>query len=228
MISKYIKHKNTAIRLRRSGYTYGEIVKKIDAPIPKSTLSIWFQNIKLSAYARKRLENSISDKLKKAHAAALLTNKKKRQEYLRDIEKRVSHLKNHLSNKDVAKIVLAVLYLGEGKKSIRRSFMFGNSDPKVIKLYLNLLRKCYAIDESKFRCTVQCRADQDVPFLEKFWLDVTKIPASQFYRSRIDPRTIGKKSKKPQYKGVCRIDYFCADIYNEIEKIIEIVCKMGL
>src|SRR5437016_176896 len=31
------------------------------------------------------------------------------------------------------------------------------------------IKRCYSIDEGKLRCTVQCRADQDVDALECFW-----------------------------------------------------------
>lgn len=228
MISKFISYKQNAIELRKKGFTYGEIRKTVEGKIPKSTLGEWFKRITLSASANKRLEKVINKKLKFAHICALEANKKRRKEYLDTIERRVRHLKKQLVDADIAKIVLAVLYLGEGAKGTNRAFMLGNSDPKIIKLYLALLRKCYNIDESKFRCTLQCRADQDTLKLEKFWSKITKIPLSQFYKARVDPRTIGKKSKKPDYKGVCRIDYFSADIYNEIEKIIEIICNTGL
>ncbi|PIR44326.1 hypothetical protein COV23_00575 [Candidatus Wolfebacteria bacterium CG10_big_fil_rev_8_21_14_0_10_31_9] len=105
--------------------------------------------------------------------------------------------------------------------------MFGNSDPNIIYLFLKLLRYCYDIDENKFRCTLQDRADQNIKKLEKFWRLVTKIPKKQFYKARIDPRTIGKISKKPEYKGVCVIDYFSADILNEFKKIVEVIYKNG-
>jgi len=101
--------------------------------------------------------------------------------------------------------------------------MFGNSDPPIITLFLSLLRRCYNIDENKFRCTLQCRADQNIPKLEKFWSQVTKIPMPQFYKARIDPRTIGKPSRKPDYKGVCRIDYFSGDIFMELKQIMEVI-----
>ena len=101
--------------------------------------------------------------------------------------------------------------------------IFGNSDPFIINLFLHLLRYCYNIDESKFRCTVQCRADQDTNRLENFWCRITKIPLVQFYKTRIDPRTIGKPSKKQNYKGVCRIDYFSAELFIEIKLVAEII-----
>ena len=112
-----------------------------------------------------------------------------------------------------------MLYLGEGAKSSRGSVCFGNSDPFIISLFLNLVRKCYKVDEKKFRCTVLCRADQSVGNLEKFWLKITKIPKSQFYKTRIDARTIGKPTKKLDYKGVCVINYFSADIFLDLMQI---------
>ncbi|HRY82477.1 MAG TPA: hypothetical protein P5232_02150 [Candidatus Moranbacteria bacterium] len=227
MISKYIKYKNRAIELRSEGNTYGEIISKIKIKIPKSTLSFWFDGLKLSQKAKSKLDEAIKNKTEIAHVAALKTIGEKRKKYLNEIKNRVAHLEKLKNNEDIAKIILAVLYLGEGGKTHRSSLMLGNSDPKVIKLFLGLLRKCYKIDEKKFRCTLQGRADQDVLKLEKFWSNTTGIPLSQFYKARIDLRTVGKKSKKPEYKGVCRIDYFSADIYNEIRQIIETICNAG-
>jgi hypothetical protein len=123
------------------------------------------------------------------------------------------------------KVVLTALYLGEGSKTRKGSLAFGNSDPYIISLFLNLLRKCYKIDEKKFRCTIQCRADQNIKNLEEFWTSVTKIPLVQFYKARIDPRTIGKPSKKLDYKGVCRIDCFSGEIYLELMQIPKIIYK---
>jgi hypothetical protein len=54
----------------------------------------------------------------------------------------------------------------EGTKGNRGSLRFGNSDPFVIDLFLNLMEKCYSIDKKKFRCTVLCRADQDTKELD--------------------------------------------------------------
>ena len=136
---------------------------------------------------------------------------------------RNKHLSPLFKNRDIALIALSLLYLGEGSKTKRGSLTFGNSDPFIIDMFLDLLRRCYEIDNSKFRCTVQCRADQDIKKLEKFWSKITKIPPSQFYGTRIDKRTIGKKTLKLEYKGVCRIDYFSADIFTELMKLPRIL-----
>jgi len=75
----------------------------------------------------------------------------------------------------------------------------------------------------KLRCTVQCRADQHIPLLERTWAQVTKIPRRQFYDARVDPRTIGTRSYKKNYPGVCRIDYFSAHVYHELTMVGKII-----
>ncbi|MDO8574802.1 MAG: hypothetical protein Q7R61_00785 [bacterium] len=222
MKSRYYHLKNRAILLRKNGKTYSEIQSKLNCLIPKSTLSVWFKNIVLSEDQKKVLRNRVIDNINRSRKIALATNRKKREKYLKTVTDRVWHFKKLIEDKNIAKIVAAALYMGEGKKS-NSSVVFGNSDPKVISLFLRLLRNCYNIDENKFRCTLQCRADQDIKTLEKFWSKTTGIPLKKFYKARVDPRTLGKPSRKPDYKGVCRIDYFSADIFNELMKIAEII-----
>lgn len=227
MRAKFRHLKIQAIALRKSGKTYNEIKKILGEPVPKSTLSLWCQGAVFNARHKKKIEEAMKKNIHKGRALALASNKIKRDKYLQDVYNRVSHLGKIFKNKEVARISLAVLYLGEGSKT-RSSVMFGNSDPAIITLFLRLLRYCYKIDENKFRCTLQCRADQDIKKLEKFWSNITGIPQGKFYGARVDARTIGKISKKPEYKGVCRIDYFSADLFNELMKIIEVINKAGI
>ena len=223
MRSKFGNLKNRAIVLRKNGKTYGEIREALGVSVPKSTLSYWCKNILLSRLQKKKIQLGVANNIQKGQMAAVIVNRQKRQKYLDSVKDRVKYLGVVVENKNVAKIALAMLYLGEGAKANHGSLMFGNSGPEVASFFLKLLRRCYAIDEKKFRCTVQCRADHNVVLLEKFWSKITKIPSAQFYRARIDPRTIGKISRKSDYKGVCRIDYFSADIHTELVKIAEVI-----
>lgn len=226
MLSAFNILKNDALKLRKSGRSYGEIREILKAKIPKSTLSYWFKDILLSDKNKHRIKKIILSKAEEGRIKALKTNKDKRGLYLESIKKKVSHLPNLIDNKEIAKLALTMLYLGEGSKTRRGALMFGNSNPDIIKLFLKILRTCYDVDESKFRCTVQCRADQDPTILKEFWFDITKIPRGQFYKPRIDLRTIGRPSRKLGYKGVCRIDYFSADIYNELIILCDLFGKI--
>lgn len=215
--------KERAIKLRKSGKTYSEICLLLHSNIPKSTLSFWCKDIKLSSGDSKRIKNVIRSNVEMARKKALIVNKIKRLEYLNNISRRVKPLCNRIKNQEVAKIALAMLYLGEGSKTQKGSLMFGNSNPQIIKLFIGLLDYCYPTKLQKYRITVQCRADQDVAQLERFWCHLMQIPHKYFYKAQVDPRTINKPTKKAGYKGVCRIDYYSADILNELMQITRII-----
>lgn len=219
--------KQKAIILRQEGRTYSEITRQIGVNIPKSTLSYWLKSIKLdrsyqNAAKLKRLKH-----LKKIRQLALTANKRKRANFLHSIRKKNTPL-SYLLNKSVCKLVLSMLYLGEGSKwRSYRSLSLGNSDPEVIKTYLNLLRYCYDIDESRLRCRVMYRADQDLKKLERFWSRITGIPQTQFYKTKPDQRTVGKITKNKSYKGVCSVYYGSTDIQIELELIAKIILERG-
>lgn len=222
MKSRFEDFKAKALSLRAEGKSYGEICKILKITIPKSTLSCWCKNFPLSKNQQARLKALTAQGIKRGRATALVVNKTKRENYIKEVNRRVCHLSKKLEDKNVAKIALAMLYLGEGSKK-GGAMMFGNSNPTVIQLFLKLLRFCYNIDEHKFRCTVQCRADQDIRNLEIFWSKITSIPLDLFYKPQVDKRTTGLITKKVDYKGVCRIDYFSGDIFVELMQIVEVL-----
>ncbi|MBX4200736.1 hypothetical protein KW786_01260 [Candidatus Parcubacteria bacterium] len=226
MKSPYYSFKTKVIELRKSGKSYGEINSIIQRVIPKSTLSDWCSNIYLTSDQKKRIDESIKENSRKGMEAARIINRERRTRYLKSIIDRNQYLESTLKDRNVAKVILSILYLGEGSKSLSRgSLCFGNSDPFIIDMFLSLMRQCYILDESKFRCTILCRSDHDIPALEEFWSKATKIPLKQFYKARIDARTIGKTSRNLTYKGVCRIDYFSADVFLDLMAIPKIIHK---
>lgn len=210
--------------LRAQGLTYKEINEKLSINTSKSTLSYWCKDIILTPEQNNRIQAQNLKTLAITRQMSVAAGKQRR--LLKEVElvKANQHLKANLWNSaDNVKIALALLYLAEGAKRDTSSLMFGNSDPRIIKLFLRLLRRCYDVDETKFRCTVQCRSDQDVEKLNSFWSRVTRIPRSQFYAARIDARSIGKRTLKAEYKGVCRLDYFSASIYNELQIVSKVL-----
>jgi hypothetical protein len=214
-----------AIALRKKGKTYSEICNLLDRQIPKSTLSYWCGSVKLSQASKNKIIRTNSRNLIKNRLKALEINKLKRRKYLSYIRNNNLHISDLFNSHEVSKLALSLLYITEGSGATKGSLTFGNSNPSIIKLFLKLLRKCYDTDEQKFRCTLQCRADQNIPSLELYWSKVTGIPLNKFYKARVDKRSINMASKKPEYKGVCRIDYFSAHIYNELIIIADIIYK---
>jgi hypothetical protein len=214
--------------LRSQGKTYGEILKMLQIDVPKSTLATWFRGLELPTEYHKRLKERHAANFLKMRTLADVARKEKRNFFIERVERENKDV-IELCRENIAslKIVAAILHLAEGSKGKGGRLTFGNSDPLIIRLFVNLLRKCYNIEESKFRCTVQCRADQNTSELGSFWSQVTKIPLSQFYKARIDSRSIGKPTLKTDYKGVCRIDYLSSALDRELKHVAQMLLTMG-
>lgn len=213
-----------AKKLRSKGQTYTEIEHTINLKIPKSTLHSWFKDVLLPKDYNNKISKLNMEHLKEARLIGIEKSKIKRQEFLSGLDKINLKIARLIQNHETAKIALAMLCLGEASKyKPRRSFSLGSSDPRIIIIFLTLLKKCFNFKQIKVRCTVQCRADQNIEELEKFWLDITKIPKKQFYKAQIDPRTVGKPTLNKNYKGVLKVDYFDTRIQLELESLANLV-----
>jgi hypothetical protein len=217
---------NRIQKLRSEGKTYGEIQLILNIHIPKSSLSWQCKDVKLPKGYQERINNLNLQGLAKGRQIATEINKIKREEFFKLIQQRNTPIAESIHSMNTAKIALAMLCLGEASKynpKTRRLFSLGNTDPRIILLFLELLQRCFPFDIEKIRATVQCRADQNPEALKDYWLKVTHIPARLFYKPLIDPRTKGKPTKKPNYHGVLRIDYFDTKVQLELESLSDLV-----
>lgn len=202
--TKNIKEK--ARRFRSQGKTYSEIRKILGISIPKSTLSYWCSHISLPKWFEKKIAHLNKMNLTKAQKAAWYVHKHNREIFLENLRKQNEHIVEKLKDKDILKMLLAMLYLGEGSKwTFHRGLMLGSSDPNIVKLYLYLLKICYKLMPTELKCRVSYRADQNIDSLQKYWSKITSIPLKNFYKTKPDPRTVGKPTKNQEYKGVCVI-----------------------
>ncbi len=222
-----IELKKQIRKLRGRGKTYSEIQKTLNIKIPKSTLSNWCKDVELPIWYKNKITELNDKNSRKALKIAWTINKKKREDFLESLESEAIKTTSSLSlNRENLKIVLASLYLGEGAKWKSHSgLMLGSSDPNIILFYLKLLEKCYDIKPYQMKCRISFRADQDIKKLEAFWSKVTKIPRENFYKTKPDPRTIGKKTLKTEYKGVCVVTCKGANIQLELEQIINLLME---
>lgn len=221
MVDKELKERVT--ELRKRGDSYLMISEKLGVRIPKGTLSTWFRNLELSSDVQQIILERSRASLAVQRQKALTANAQRREMYLSGLRAKNRHLPLLLDDKEMAKLFLVALYWAEGGKNRRGALSFGNSDPQMITYFPKLLRFSFNIVESKFRCIVQCRADQADKKLQEYWSGVTAIPLFQFYRDRVDARTVGRPTRKIDYKGVCRIEYLDAHVYNEIMQIIGVL-----
>jgi len=204
MQSKFLPLKGCAISLRKRGLSLKYIENKLK--IPRSTLSGWFKDIKLSKKQREKLFNDWKNGLIKAREKAVLWHKNGRNERREKIKKDVESFFEGLEiDNKTGELLMAMFYLAEGGKT-ENSFMIANSNPQILKGIISLYRKLYELDESKFSCVLHLRKDQDEKELKLFWSSLLKIPEHKFTKTQFDKRTI--KKTYDHYKGVCVINYF--------------------
>ena len=198
------------IELRKQGKTYGEIQDMLGQKIAKSTLSYWCKEVSLPPEYTKRVSELIVAGLTKSRALALAKKQEIRDEKHKQLIHDYAFVKNLLKDKNTALVALAMLCLGEAAKG--NNLFLGSSDERIIRLFIKLLKRCIPFDMEKVRCTVQCRADQNAEELENYWIKVTGIPKRLFYKTRIDPRTIGKPTIQTKYRGVLKVNYFDSQV----------------
>jgi len=212
-------------KLRSRGKTYTEIRQTLGVFIPKSTLSYWCQDVTLPNWYVAKIKNLNHKSFAKAQVMAWASMRRKRELFLDKVRQEAKGVLKKFNSENL-KTILAMLYLGEGAKWKGHSgLLLGSSDPTVILLYISLLGKCYKIKLSQLKCRISYRADQNIRELERYWSDITGIPEENFYKTKPDPRTRGKKTKKNNYKGVCVITCAGSHIQLELEEIAKILLK---
>ncbi|MBI3335499.1 MAG: hypothetical protein HY001_03300 [Candidatus Portnoybacteria bacterium] len=212
--------------LRAQGKTYREIQSLLDMTIPKGTLSGWLKDVVLPKDYPEKVKQLVNNNLQRGRIKAKQILELKRKTLLKNLREKNNHLIKLALNKDVAKIALAMLYLGEGAKwKGHRGLMLGSSDPAIVLLYIKLLNKCYGIDQKILKCRICYRADQKIKALEQYWSEITGVPKRNFYKTKPDPRTVGKKTLKTAYKGVCVITCRGTDIQLELAQIVSILLQ---
>lgn len=112
------------------------------------------------------------------------------------------------------------LYWGEGTKKDKCSIRLGNSDPKLIKKFIEFLIKIYGIQIKKLKFGLQIFNDTDPHKALKFWADSLKAKLEQFQKVVITPsRGLGTYKKKTEY-GVLTVYYHNKKLRDIINKML--------
>ncbi len=174
--------KDFAIELRKGGYSYSEIKKF--CPVPKSTLSYWFRDIKLSEPQLARLKKKRIEAAQKGSKARIL----KISKAIQDIQK--------TSAKDIGKIskrelwlMGVVLYwrerlLNKNDSDLKKGVRFTSSDPHLIKLFLKWLVDIGGIKNEEICFDIYIGKDKQDLLNEavNYWAGITGFSKGNFSR----------------------------------------------
>jgi len=197
-----------AFKLRLSGKSYGEIAKTLD--ISKGSLSVWFKNLKLTAIAKKLLE----DKMRFALEHGLFENNRRRTQTIKIENKKVRQIAvNEIKPLSKYELLLigAALYWAEGynrqDKVPSPYISFGNSSPDMVVLFLRFLREVMQISEENMRPFVQIHQNISAKSAINFWAKVSNIPKERFHIThQISRASKGRRPHNSLPYGTFKID----------------------
>lgn len=102
------------------------------------------------------------------------------------------------------------LYWGEGNKKNKNSIRLGNTDPSIIRRFIEFLIKILGIKKSKLKFGLQIFSDISKKKALNFWLKELSsfnVSTSQFFKVTITPsRSIGNYREKSKY-GVITVHF---------------------
>lgn len=213
--------KEKAFSFRRKGFSIKEIAVKLR--IAKSTSSLWLNDILLDEKAQNRLKKRRMIGQYKARFIQFKKREEQQSKRYAQVEKILSKIE---MSKELSKLCCALLYWCEGNKGRDTMVRFTNSDPKLIQIFLSLLRKGFDINESKFRALIHLHQYHNEEKQKLLWHEITKIPLNQFNRTYWKPNT-GKR-KHDNYPGCIAISYYNAEVAKELTTIYNSFVQRGV
>ena len=207
-----LQTKLDAEQLRKMGKTYTEI--RTQFPIPKSTLSAWLGEKYAGIFDRgAQLEHL--EHIRKI-SAKVIRGKKIERERVAVAKGKVVASNLHLKDVVILKALIAMMYWAEGSKHKQvHGLKFANTDPRFVLLYITLLRKCFPIDETRFRVSLHLHYYHEVGKATEFWSQLLNIPKTQFWKPYYKKRSRKKRFRKNS-TGICFVYYPDNDSRNEI------------
>lgn len=193
------KDKEKALLLRKSGKSYKQI--KSELRIPMSTLSNWLSMHKWSQNIKKLL----SEQTKKENSIRIQNLNKIRGGYLKKLykEAEIEAIKEFKKLKYHPLFIAGlIIYWGEGDRITKYNIRISNTDPAMIKLFIDFLIKICGVPKNRIKSSLLLYPDLDNIICKEYWSKKILIPKNCFNKSIF---ITGKhKTKRLQY-GVCNI-----------------------
>jgi hypothetical protein len=99
------------------------------------------------------------------------------------------------------------LYWGEGTKASPSTIRLGNSDPRLVQVFMKFLIKIFGVKRGDLHFGLQIFTDIDPQEALDFWVKMLKVNKAQFQKPVVTiSGSIGTYRKKSQY-GVVTLHY---------------------
>lgn len=169
--------------LRSKGYSLPEISHKLN--IPRTTVFNYVKGVEILP--------EFIELWKSKRAGSRYAKLLKEQKAFEEGQKLIGDL----SIKEKL-LFISALYWAEGSK---KDFGLSNTDPDLIRVFINGLRKVFNVEEERLRISIRIFEDMDREKCLDFWSGVVGISKDKFVNVDV---LYGKKNGKLEY-GMCRV-----------------------
>ena len=201
------KEKLIAIKLKKAGKSYCEILKVIK--VSRGTLSLWLRDIKIDSKNRKKV---LIGREKSRYLDALAKKEDRVQRTKKIVDSAEKEFKI-LAKKELFLCGL-LLYWAEGDKKQER-VKFANSDKDMIKLMMRWFREVCHVPESKFRIALHIHSLHISHDVAEYWSKITGVSRKQFNKIYVKKTTL-KNRRVPLYEGTCSIVVNSKELFRRI------------
>lgn len=224
MLAK-LKEKQKAIRFRKRGFSYSEILKKV--PVAKSTLSLWLRTVGLAKRQKQRLTE-------KRLAAILRGGETKRRQRIERTKKikQIARAEIKTISKKELWLMGIMLYWAEGAKqkatNPSQKVQFSNSDVRMIKVYLKWLYRICKIPLKNIDFEIYIHETANIEEAKKYWAETLNLSEDKFQKVRLKRHKINTKRKNigRDYHGLLSVTVKrSTNLNREITGWIEGICK---
>ena len=206
-----VAEREHARELRAQGLTMPDIAAELG--VSKSSVSLWVRDVPFTPGPRVRARRREPNALQRRKAAEVAAHKEWARLQVGSV-----------SERDLL-IAGIALYAGEGDKR-DGAVALANSDPCMIALFCEWLRRFFDVDESRLRVHLYLHQGLDLSSAIRFWSEVTGVPESQFTKPYRAVPDAGIRHSKHVH-GCAKVRYSCSATHRRVIGLIDALLGCG-
>ncbi|MEK7583233.1 MAG: helix-turn-helix domain-containing protein [Patescibacteria group bacterium] len=213
-----LKEKEQAIKLRLKGLSLKEISLKLN--VSKGTVSIWVRDVKLSQKATERI-------IRRIQMGRYVSAERKKQRSSDLFLKLLSEARKEIDDihlpLNIERLLCVMIYWCEGTKDYRNGVVFTNSDPYLVRCFMDLLVRGFGAKRIKFIARLHLHEYHNPKIQQAVWSKQLELSASQFRNPYLKKHT-GKRQRL-NYPGCISLRYYDSLLARKLKALAQVFLK---
>lgn len=215
-----ILDREKALQLRLQGLSYSQIRERLN--VGKGTLSAWLRRYPLSAERMHELIGNNEIRIERCRN----TKSAKRQARLDLLFEAIQKDLRVLSPREM-RIAGLFLYWGEGTKAARGRVELTNTDPAMLKFFVEWMRSMN-VSVSRLKAKLHLYSDMNIDECTDFWSRELGIEKSNFRKPYIKTSTLLSLTYKNGFNhGTCSVSCDDSKLHDEVMLSLQYLRKIA-